>query len=145
MIVALTLILQVQCQDHFDVLKIEAPFPDSSESTASADADFDKNIPEFSVCYRIMVESYNNGCITIIYANLTGKILETWDERNYVNRICKDIGWTQDGFQESFVYLMRNIPGGGLDKQALPFWQHLNLPENVQLSEIWGTRYSPTA
>ena len=132
MIVALTLILQVQCQDHFDVLKIEAPFPDSSESAASADADFDKNIPEFSVCYRMMVESYNDGCIGIIYANLTGKKFDPGDDRSYLNRLCKDIGWTMDGFQEAFVHLMRNIPGGGLGKQTFPIWHHLNLPENVR-------------
>ena len=134
----------MQCQDHFDVVKIEAPFPVSSEYAASADADFDKDISEFSVCYRMMIESYNDGYINIIYANFTGKKLETWDQRTYMNRIGKDVGWTLDGFQEAFIHLTRNIPGGGLGKQTFPFWHHLNFPENVRLSEWYSfcTSYS---
>ena len=139
--------LQVQCQNYFEALKIEAPFPSSPEPAASVNADFDRDITEFTVCLRMLVESYNDGCITIVHANLAGKKLQAWDERHYKNTLCKDIGWTLDGYQEQGIYLMRNIPGGGLDKQAFPIWHNLNVPKNVRPSEwhSFCTSYSSTS
>ena len=51
-----------------------------------------------------------------------------------------------DGFQESFTFLYRNIPGGGLGQHAMPFWHHLNLPKNIPPSEwvSFCTSYSTT-
>ena len=120
---AIALISTICCQENFDVLRIEnVPFPSSSEFAASVDADFDKNISEFTVCYRIFIESYNDGCILPVSADLKDRT--PWDQRYYNEQLCKDIGFALDGYQESFIYLFRNVLGGGIDGQAFPIILH---------------------
>ena len=114
---------------------MEVPFPSSPDFAALTNADFDKNITEFSVCYRILIESYNDGCINIVWGKLEEANDKLWDSRNYRNNLCKDIGWTMDGFQESSLVLHRNIPEGGLDNKSWPFIHHINLPRNIDTSQ----------
>ena len=128
---------KVYCQEYVDVLKIEnVPFPHSSEFAASVDADFNESISEFTVCYRILIESYNDGCLKAVSADLKDRT--PWDDRFYNEQICKDFGFALDGYQEAFIYLFRNIPGGGIDGVAFPIFHTLNLPRNVKTSK-WYT------
>ena len=56
------------CQ-QFDVLKVsDVEFPRYFKYAASTSAPYNKNITEFTVCYRILIESYNDGqCNTNIF------------------------------------------------------------------------------
>ena len=59
----------VDCK-QFDVLKISnVPFPMFEGIIATSSAPYHKNITEFTLCYRLQVESFNNGEINVVLAN----------------------------------------------------------------------------
>ena len=63
--------------EQFEVLKISnVPFPASSWGTGEGkdkgivtmNATYTKTIPDYTICYRVLVESYNDGIFTSIAA-----------------------------------------------------------------------------
>ena len=55
--------------DDFDVISISnVPFPSSSGFAARLSAPYDSEIPEFTICYRFLISSYNDRWLTTIWA-----------------------------------------------------------------------------
>ena len=60
------IIIEVNCEE-FEVLKISnVPFPTSCCNPASFTATYHKEIPEYTICYRFLVESFNEKTFSII-------------------------------------------------------------------------------
>ena len=67
-IVLITIINNILCQE-FSVLKIsKVPFPSYAQYVARTSAPYHTNISEFTVCYRLQIESYNEGLFTVVTA-----------------------------------------------------------------------------
>ena len=122
----------------FDVLKIsDVPFPQSSDIAAVIKAPYESEISEFSVCYRMLIDFYNDGMV---------HILKAWGYRNeslgpggvFWQLTGLNTGLEVYGFQPVYMYLYRNIPGGGLGNRAFPYWHFPTLPKNMDT----GTWYS---
>ena len=59
---ALLYINQVQSQEQFQVLKMSnIPFPNSPTFAATAKPTYEKDVVDFTVCYRSLIDSYNDG------------------------------------------------------------------------------------
>ena len=59
--IALDCLAGVQGKDSFDVLSMRnIPFPSSAEDAAVINIEYKKDIPEYTVCYRFQIESYND-------------------------------------------------------------------------------------
>ena len=64
--------------NQIDVLKIsDVPFPTSGccsiqHYAAAASAPMDTDIPEFSVCYRMLIDSYNDELLSSFGADIDG-------------------------------------------------------------------------
>ena len=87
-------------QQQFDVLKISnVPFPKSVDPAASLSAPFTKNITEFTFCYRLLIDSYNEEGFRIIEAK--PKRIESLLFREYGGL---DSGFELDGFQFMSFY-----------------------------------------
>ena len=119
----------VQGEDYFDVLSMKnIPFPSSREYAAAINVEYKKDIPEFTVCYRFQIESYNDNEFDLIKA-------KDMDNTIYMDRIGWQTGMEKDGFQAGVVYFKRNIPGGGLAKKRFPSFHHYNLARNIDISK----------
>ena len=136
------------CKNLLDVLKIaNVPFPSSSGHAAVVNASFGQEIPEFTICIRILIDSYNDGAILLLDARRPS----TAKNENYFGDILFILsGFELDGFQSSFLFLRRNIPGGemflggGLGNRSNPYFMHVNHPENIDTSKWYNfcTAYS---
>ena len=112
----------VICQEQFDVLKItNVPFPSSSVFAVSLNATHDKDIVEFTVCYRIQITSYNDGWLGILHAN-----------KGYMEAFGYKTGIEFEGYQSTHFEISRKIPGGGLGGRALPVYHNPLLPRFIQ-------------
>ena len=125
--------------NQVDVLKIsDVPFPNSNNYAATASAPMDTDIPEFSVCYRMLVDSYNDGMFAPFGANIDGKG-KTW----YVlDRICWKCGSGSEGYQGGLLVIVRNIPGGGLANRELPNAHSYNMARDIAISKWTHICYS---
>ena len=113
-----------QCEQQFDVLKFSnVPFPHSKSAVALINAGFKQDIAEFTVCYRVLVESYNDANTPVIVAwkpgieDYTGSYEETAlfvDSMAYLTR------FDLDGLQASLTYLVRDIHDGGIGNRSFP-------------------------
>ena len=64
-----------QCEQQLDVLKISnVPFPHSLNPAAWISASYTQDIAEFTLCYRLQVESYNDNWTPVIIA---------WKQQDY--------------------------------------------------------------
>ena len=64
------LLPNVQCSDQFEVLRLsKVPFP---SSTAKLNGTFHTGLTEFTVCFRFLIESYNEGSAVPISASGDG-------------------------------------------------------------------------
>ena len=134
LIVALVCIACITCDDQFEVLSItNVPFPSSSGYAFVANASFNNDIAEFTICYRFKIESYNDGWVTFLMAKI--KDSKPWDSRYLYINAGYEMGFEIDGYQESHFGIERNIPGGGLGNRAHPFYHHSNLARNFETSE----------
>ena len=67
-LIILTALSSALCQ-QFDVLKVSnVQFPKYYKYAATASAPYNKDITEFTVCYRFQVEFFNDDEINIVYA-----------------------------------------------------------------------------
>ena len=126
-----------QCQEQIDVLKISnVPFPKSFKHAAVVNASFNKEIVEFSFCYRILIESYNDGYMPLFDARKAS----TGSPYNEDDRLFREdtsflSGFEIDGLMFKSTFLRRNIPGGGIGNRFMPFWHHLVLPRFIEPGE----------
>ena len=115
--------------DKINVLKISnVDFPQSRHVPASFEATYDKDIAEFTVCIRFLIESYNNGLFSMVQA-------KNKDQLYFLDRIGWETGMERDGFQGGVMMLLRVIPGGGLGGVAYPQQHHFNIPKNIATSK----------
>ena len=114
-------------QQQFDVLKVSnVPFPHTWAAGASLSAPFHRNIIEFTFCYRVLIDSYNEGGFWFVAAKPNDKDFFVFRES-----LGLDSGFELDGFQFSALFLMRNIPDGGLGNMSMPYWHHSVLVRNI--------------
>lgn len=109
------------------------PFPLVSCCTAKyfaaqANATHGTNIPEYTVCYRMLIDSYNEGLFTPFSA-FDGK---KW---NILDRQCWKCGRGSEGYQGGLIVIGRNIPGGGLASRELPNYHQYNLARDIAISK----------
>ena len=129
-ILQLLFVFSVSCQETIDVLKISnVEFPVSEKEPASFNATFHKDIPEVTVCFRFLVESYNTGLLWFI----DGK---NGDKKGFfLDRIGWETGVERDGYQWGVTVVIRNIPDGGLGGQNFPVYHQYNVPKNIATSK----------
>ena len=152
LVVFLLLISTTHSQQQVDVLKISnVKFPLSKDPAASINAGYTKDITEFTCCYRILVDSYNDGYpIFLIAWHPDVEVKDSWiaEESSFFLEATNwlDSGHELDGFQAAFTMLFRNVPGGGKGNRSMPIWHHLSLPRFVEPGK-WShfcTSYSST-
>ena len=120
---------------QIDVLKItNVKFPNSgccapSDFAASTEARQDKEIPEVAICYRMLIDSYNNN----LFSPFASK--DDHDKFTILDRICWKCGRESEGYQGGLLVLSRNIPGGGIGKRAFPSYHQYNLARDVAISK----------
>ena len=141
-VLSLFWIKTIHCGDQVDVLKIaNVPFPRSSGKPASVSAPFKQNIPEFTFCYRLLFEFYNDFWIDFIGAVRSEEQFHFREVFTYSN------GMEVDGYQSGLTFLRRNVPGGGIGGLgAMPFWHHLAMPRTLETGQFhhFCTAYSST-
>ena len=130
-LVTLASLAWVQGEDSFNVLSMRnIPFPSSTEDAAVINIEYKKDIPEFTICYRFQIESYNDNQFWLIGARKGDT--EDW---YFLERIGWQTGMEKDGFQGGVTFFEQNIPGGGLAKKKLPRYHHYNLAKNIDISK----------
>ena len=128
------LISCVLCENEFDVLSItDVPLPSSSDAAASFSAPYDKEIPEFTLCFRFLITFYNQGWITLFHAQKKGT--REGDNQYYKEQIEFQSGVEYQGYQTITSYLRRNIPGGGLGGRSYPIYIGGSLQRKVQVGK----------
>ena len=88
-----------------------------------------QEISEFTVCYRFLLNSYNDGWTRLIRSEK--------EKSRYVYYEALgngDTGFEYEGYQALAYMLFRNVTGGGLGNQAHPVYHHTLLPRNVPTS-----------
>ena len=94
---------------EFDVLKIsEVPFPQSKDIGAVIRAPFHANISEFSLCYRILIEFYNDGLLEILKAEGYRNASIGW-EGVFWQRTELNTGFELYGFQFFWLFFYRRM------------------------------------
>ena len=148
LLVGLLLIFLRTChgQEHFDVLKISnVTFPLQIKPVASLNVGYTRSISEFTFCYRILVESYNDGYMPFFIAWKPVEERGNYEESTFfVESTTFFSGFELQGFQAGFNFLYRNIPGGGIGNRSMPIWHHLVLARFIEPGK-WGhfcTSYS---
>ena len=131
-------------EGQFDALKIsDVPFPMSGAVAAIIRAPFHTQISEFSVCYRIMIDFYNDGMVEIMKAE-GYRNASIGHEGVFWQRTGLNTGMELYGYQFFWLFFYRNIPGGGLGNRAYPYWHAYNLAKNLETSKWFSfcTSYS---
>ena len=128
------------CEDHFKVLSIKnVPFPSSPWPVgiaATTNASYDKEISEFTLCYRFLIESYNDGYVWLFGAHWKSKtLIKSTLEINFMERIGWKTGKEKGGYQSGLTMLRINIPGGGLSDKQLPIYHNYVLARNIDISK----------
>ena len=110
---------------QFEVLKISnVPFPSSSGYAAHTRTTNQKNISEYTLCYRHLVESYNDG----LYCPVN---IGPW---KFAQRTFSPGGGGVNGFTGSIISLWRNVAGGGLGNKNMPIGLWPLLPTDIDIS-----------
>ena len=128
------------CQQQFDALKLSnVPFPYSYRPGALINAGYDEAIAEFTFCYRLLLESYNDGPMQMFIAwrnsDINGVDGSYQDNGFFVDSSTIFSGFELDGFQASFNFLRRDIPDGGIANRSWPVWHHEVLPRFIEPGE----------
>ena len=127
---------------QFQVLKISGVhFPSTAwgkgegknKGVVSINASYTKSFQDFTVCYRLFVDSYNDGLFAPI---------ATWPSKEFTGggTMLDRIGWYGTGFeseglQGGVLVISRNVTGGGIGGKNLP-WYHLFVyPKDIVISK----------
>ena len=119
--------------DQIDVMKISnVAFPNSgtqlSHYAATARATQDKEIPEVTICYRMLIDSYNNDLFIPFASYDDGSF-------SFPDRMCWKCGRGSEGYQGGLLVIGRNIPGGGLGNRRFPMYHQYNLARDIAISK----------
>ena len=118
----------------FDVLKLSnVPFPSSNVYSVYFNTPYNKDIGEFTICYRYQIESYNDGLLSL---------LRTHGKYHLLDRIGWETGWGMDGYQSGILGLRRNVHGGGLGPTSYPIMHIYMLARNVEPATWQSICYS---
>ena len=110
--------------NQLDIMKItNVQFPNSGSYAALANATLDTDIPAFTLCYRMLIDSYNDGLFSPFYAFPA-----------LSDRKCWKCGIGSEGFMGGNLYFVRNIPGGGLANQQFPRYHRYNMARDIPIS-----------
>ena len=129
-----------QCEQQFNVLKISnVPFPYSKHPAAVVNASYTQDIPEFTLCFRILIESYNNIDFQPTIAWKPG-IKDYSGSYESGDTYFAELGilteeFKVDGLQGSLNYLLRDIPDGGIGNRSWPVWHFEVLPRFMETGE----------
>ena len=114
---------------QIDVLKISnVDFPRSTQWPATFDATYHKEISEFTICIRFLIDSYNDNLFEMVRAYNT-------DQLYFLDRIGWETGMERGGYQAGVMIVQRNIPGGGVGGLQYPWYHHYNIPKNIATSK----------
>ena len=121
------LFVTAQGEELIDVLKVtNVPFPKSSGYAAIATISNEKEVAEFTICYRYLVESYNPNWGTVVHSG------------RYIDWLGFETGHEKFGYQAKGFPFKRNVLGGGIDGRARPSILTLNLPRTLQTGEWYN-------
>ena len=124
-----------QCQQQIDVLKISnISFPHSSDPVALINASYKQDIAEFTICFRVLVESYNDAHVPLIVAwkpSIEDYTSDYQLSSYFVESFAYLTGFDLDGLQAGLTFLFRDIPDGGIGNRSFPVWHHEVLPRFV--------------
>ena len=128
LLILLVIVLSVFSKDQLDVLQISnVDFPSSKFWPATFQATYDKEIPEFTICIRFLLESYNNNLFEMVKG-------ESKDRLYFLDRIGWETGMERDGYQGGVLFLHRVIPENGI-RGNFPKMHHYNIPRNIDTSK----------
>ena len=129
LLILLVIFLSVFSKDQLDVLQIRnVDFPSSKFWPATFQATYEKEIPEFTICIRFLLESYNNNLFEMVRAENKDSLLY------FLDRIGWETGMERDGYQGGVLYLYRVIPENGI-RGNFPTMHHYNIPRNIDTSK----------
>ena len=130
--------------EQIQVLKIsEVPFPRSTWgdgegknkgiAIAAINASYTKSFQDLTVCYRLFIDSYNDGLFWPIgswfNADISGAAL-----------VLDRIGWFGSGMesyglQGGVLVITRNVTGGGIGGRNLPWYHSFVYPKDIMISK----------
>ena len=126
--------------EKIDVMKIaNVQFPKTpwiKGIAATINATYDKDIAGFTVCHRSLIESYKDGS-TYVFSTAKDKEFNKW----YIIEFFGIDNKGAEGYQGGSIYLLRNIPGGGLGKRASPSSHPFILARNMDISKERPFKY----
>ena len=123
----------------FDVLRLSnVPFPSSSVEPVHFNALYDKNITEYTICYRFQIESYNDGLTFFVGVSRRGSESK-W---LVLDRIGWDWGSEMDGYHSGVLIIGRNVQGGGLGPDNYPMYHNYMVARNVDPGKWQSICYS---
>ena len=111
---AVTSLVQSYQMDIMKITNVEFPYHGGYVATASSP--LNTELPAFTVCYRMLIDSYNYEMFAPFGADLDGKGYNWY----MLDRMCWKCGIGSEGHQGGMLYLVRNIPGGGLVNRQFP-------------------------
>ena len=129
----ISIFLQIGSGVTFDVLRVEnVTFPFCSFPAANLSVPYDKDIAEFTICYRFLVDTYNTGWSFMFYASKFKDPGEYRGANSFISEwLAMDIGFDVAGYDGYTFVLDRNITNGGLSGMRFPTFFHVNLPRNI--------------
>ena len=118
---------------HFDVLKISnVPFPKSGwrEFPARINATFHKEIAEYTVCHRFLIDSFNDD----LFYTMAAAADDLFSYFYVLDRMSFDYPGA-DGYPGGLWSGKRNIPGGGLGNRGFPAYHSYIVARTIQISK----------
>ena len=118
----------MQGEDHFEVLKItNVTFPFSNIWASTFNNTFNPNIKDFSVCYRFLLDSYNDKEFRPFHArpkdqSTRKEIFEA------IEGTGNNLGWGTEGYQGGYTYFGEEVA------ERMPTRHHFNLAMNIEIS-----------
>ena len=132
--------------DQFDVLKMsDVPFPSlppgsSHVGVAAINASYVRSIPDYTVCYRFLLESYNDGLLAAFRAS-------TDREHSGMVHVLDRMGgfgtgYESEGLQGGLMVMMRNVTGGGIGGKNFPHYHAFVFPKDIEISKWYQLCFS---
>ena len=128
----------VDC-NKIDVLKIKnVPFPTAGccrphhYAAVASSHHMDTDIPAFTVCYRMLIDSYNDDLFSPVGVDING-VGGLW---YLIDRMCWKCGTGSDGYQSGLLGIKRLSNGG------FPHSHQYNLARDIDISKWTHICYS---
>ena len=141
----------VNCNaEQFDVLKISnVSFPRTPWGTgdgkntgiAAVNATYKKSIHDYTVCYRFLVDSYNDGLFVTIGAYTSSE--KVGKVRGVLDRLGgMGTGFESEGLQGALFVNTRNVTGGGIGGKNFPWYHAYVFPKDIDISKWYQLCFS---